>query len=94
MTAKRARAARHLLVEKVVELIHAYVFVAGDALLEHVDDFQGRVDAHVGGDEHLLQLVEKVLVDLAAAHGCAFHLLEEAGFGLLEALVESLFLLF
>ena len=60
----------------------------------NVDDFQGRVDAHVGGDEHLLQLVEEVLVDLAAAHGCAFHLLEEAGFGLLEALVESLFLLF
>ena len=66
---------------------------ARDALLDPVDDVERGLDAHVAGDEHLLELVERLVVDGVLAPHHAVDLAEEVGLGLLEPLLEPLLLL-
>ena len=65
-----------------VEFIGADVFVAFDAFLQFVDDFEGCLNAHVGGDECFLQVVEDAVIDGGFAEYGFGKLGKEAFFGL------------
>ena len=84
----------YLGLEDRVEFGGGDIAVAFDALLQVVDDFERGLDAYVGGDEGLLEVVEHLVVDGGFAEDALGNLLEERSLGLLEALVEGLFLFF
>ena len=81
-----------LLAEIAVHFVGAQILVAGDPLLEPLDDVLGGFDADVGGDQHLFQRVEHLIVDHALARDGVGKLLEQRTLGLLQAAVEGTFL--
>jgi hypothetical protein len=58
-------------------------------LLDLVDDLNGGIDAYVGADEGVFEVVEDFIVDGAFAGDGLGDSGEEAFLGLLEALVEA-----
>ncbi len=56
------------------------------ALLDAPDDLHGGLHADVGGYEHLLQIVQHLVVDLRTARDRAGELRKESRFGLLQPL--------
>ena len=84
----------HLGAEDGVELGGGDIAVAFDAFLQVVDNLEGGVDTHVGGDERFLQVVEDVVVDGGFAEDGLGELLEKASLGFGQTLVEGLLFLF
>ncbi len=60
----------HLAAQDGVQLGRVHVLVARHALLDAADDLHRRIHPHVGGDEHLLQVVQHGGIDRRTArHG-------------------------
>jgi hypothetical protein len=89
----RVEQVHNLFAQDAVELIGAHVLVAGHALLDAVDNFYRRIDAHVGVHQQRFKVVEHGLVYRAFAHYGFAKLVKEAGFSFLQAFVEGLLLL-
>ena len=85
--------AHDLLFQYGIELAGAHVFVAGHARLYALDNLQGGLDAHVGGDEDLLKVVEHLVVDGRLANDGFGNAGEDAGLGLFKSFIE-VFLVF
>ena len=54
----------------------------------------GRVDSDVTGDEDVFQIIEHIVVDLRFSGDNVGYFAENAGFGVLKAIVERFFLFF
>ena len=54
----------YLIAQDGVQLSRTDILVTTDALLDALNNLQSRVNAHVRGDEHLLQIVQHVVVNL------------------------------
>ena len=80
--------------EDRVEFAGAYVFVAFDAFLQFVDDFESGFDPDVGGNQALFDIVENSVVDGGFAENGTGNLGEQALFGFIETGVEGLLFLF
>ena len=77
----------YLLAKNGLELSGIHIFVARHAGLDVADYLHGGIYPHIGGDEHLLQVVEHRLVHLRpAGHGTG-ELAENSLFGLFQPLV-------
>ena len=71
----------------VLERLPGLDLLGGAALLELVDDLDGAVDAHVGGDQHLLGLLVEPAVD-ADVHG-ALEPVDDGAAGFAEVAAQA-----
>ena len=78
-----------LVADEVHEFVHGHVLVLLHPVLQVLDDLEGRVNAHVGRQQRLLQRVQHVVVHLGFAHDGPPKFLEEVHVGLLDPLVEN-----
>ena len=83
----------NLFAEDGLKFTGAHILVACYALFYPTDDIQCGVHAHVGGDKHLFEVVEHIVVHLALASHGTCQLTKETLFGFLETAVQRLFLL-
>ena len=85
---------RYLLSQHTVEFRSRHIFVSCHALFNTFYDFQGCVDAHIGGYQHLFQVVQHIVVNFRLARYGPRNLLKYALLGFFQSLVECfLFLL-
>ncbi len=83
---------RDFLTEDGIQFRSRDILVAGDTLLNALDDFQRGVHAHITRQEHLLEVVEHLVVDSRLAGNGTRNLVQHAGLGLFQPLVKRLFL--
>ena len=78
-----------LVADEVHEFVHGHILVPFHPVLQVLDDLEGGVHAHVGGQQSLLQRIQHVIVHLGLAHDSPSQLLEEVQVRLPESLVEN-----
>ena len=84
----------NLFAQNVLQFRSAHVLVAGHALLDALDNLDGRVCAHVGRNQNLLEVVEHLVIYFAFAGHCAGEFAEKAFFRLFKAGVERFLVFF
>ena len=83
----------YLVAQDTIEFRGGDIFVTRHTLFDSLDNLQGRIYAHIRGDEHFLQVVEDFIIDLRFAGYCARQLRENTLLGLFQTLVERLLFL-
>ena len=71
-----------------LKLSGIHILVARHTLLDTTNDFYGCFDAHVRGDQDLLQLIEHIVIDLRATRHGACQLAEQTLLGLFESCIK------
>ena len=77
-----------LVAQDRLQLRGVHILVPCDAGFDAFDDLHGGFHAYVGGDEHLLQIVEHLCIDGRSTGDGSRQFREEARFGLLQTGVE------
>lgn len=77
-----------LVAQDRLQLRGVHILVPCDAGFDAFDDLHGGFHAYVGGDEHLLQIVEHLCIDGRSTGNGPRQFREEARFGLLQTGVE------
>ena len=94
MAGRFAQKGSYLGTEDGVEFAGANVFVALDAFLQFINDFEGGLDTYIGGDECFFKVVEDAVVDGGFTQYGLGEFGEETLFGFVKSLVETLFFFF
>ena len=76
------------IVPTIDELIERHVFVPLHAVLEVLDQLQGRIHAHIRADQRLLDSIQHIVIHAGTPHNGPGELLEEVLIRLLEPFVE------
>ncbi len=74
-----------------MELVCAHKFVAGHACAYAFNDFECGLYAHIRGDEHFFEFIEKIVVDCAVAGDRASYFAPNSLFGAFQPFIEGLF---
>ena len=84
---------RNLFAQNAIEFGGIYIFVTSHSSLDFLDNLQSCIYAHIRGDQHLLQIVQHLVVHLRLPCYCTGNLSEHTLFGLRQSVVQR-FLLF
>ena len=78
----------NLVTQDSVQLRCRHILIARHALLNAFDDFQRGLHTDVRGDEHLLQVIQHIVIHLRLASHSTCQLVEHTGLSLLQTFVQ------